>query len=131
MWISRVAFEGLLAAHQREVNGLRAEAAYLRQELREATAHNRRLERVDRALPELEPRRRPNDVPDERPPAPVQRLIALYDSDHSRSAIMSSIRVARGLGDSWPTIEQKLKGDLPPYILRRLEEKEDDAPAAQ
>lgn len=121
MWISRRAFDTLLAAHVREVDGLHDEVTYLRGMLATATDHNRRMARVDRSLGELEPRRK-EQQPDEHMPPGVQRLVALYDTPSGREVIASSIRSARAERVSWPEIEQRLKADLPEALVRRLEQ---------
>lgn len=123
MWLSRRAFDALLEAHAREVGGLRDEIAFLRSSHQQAVQHNRKMERVDRGLGELEPRRK--DPADEHLPAPVQRIIALYEEPSSRAIVAASIKAARANGDSWPTIERELKAGLPAHIVQALEEKAD------
>lgn len=138
MWINRRAFDALLAAHerevaglrearavivasaQREVQGLREEVAALRHMLLAAQDHNRRMARVDRSLTELEPRRK-EPTPDEHMPASVQRLVALYDTSQAREIIAQGISAARGKGDSWPDIEARMKAELPEALIRKLE----------
>lgn len=120
MWINRRAFDVLVEQHQQQVRDLRAESAYLRDQLAAAVAHNRRIERVDRGLHELEPQRRAAPA-DEHMPASVQRIVGLYDSAAARASIGSSIQAARARGESWDAIEALLKADLPEQIIEKLE----------
>lgn len=117
MWLSRAAFEALESAHQVERDHLQGEIAWLRAQLADATAHNRRMDRVDRHLPEREPRER---VPDEPMPAKLQRVVALFGDTSARAMLESSITKARQAHESWDEIYERTVAELPPGMTARL-----------
>lgn len=125
MWVSRAAFEALETAHHRETQALREEVAWLRDQLvdtltslDEAHEHLRRMDRVERNLPEQPRAPKP---PDEPMPEKVQRVVMLFAEGSPRHALVSSIDKARQNGQTWDQVYDAMLGELPEGYAERLE----------
>lgn len=138
MWVSRRAWDAMEDLRRAERYHLHEEIDWLRQQLADALIsadeaqerameavaaaqdHARRMERVDRRLPEAPAQRA--SVKDEPMPEKVQRLLETFPADGSaRGTLVSSIDKARREGLSWDTIHERVLAEMPPEIAQRLE----------
>jgi hypothetical protein len=110
----RAKYDAATALADREWTALTAQNGWLKEQLEAAYAHRRRMERVDRKLPEREPA---PPTPPEAVPEHIEQLIGLYDSSPTREMLRGEVKQARRHGQSWAAIERELIGALPPELL--------------
>lgn len=108
-WVSRPVWDALLSAHREEVIARKSalgiqqqEIEFLRAALEKAQEHGRRMDRVDRKLPETAP------VPKKREPMPEKLLeyILAWDTDETRKTLAKEAEDAYDRTGSW---DQALK----------------------
>jgi hypothetical protein len=115
-WIPRVAYDEVVRAKDALFDAKEEEIAWLRSQVKELQGHLRRMERVERELPELEPQ--PKPPPEEIPPG-ILRIVQLYDDQKVRADLVRSIREARNQTSplTWEQIQNAIRAQVPAELF--------------